>query len=61
MVWFATASVLASIACHQSRRTEIGDGWSVDEGLPEKPAAHLYHEKDGTRVVVDRQIDAYRL
>jgi len=60
-VWLATATVLASIACHQPRRTEIGDGWFVDEGLPEKPAAHLYREKDGTRVVVDRQIDAYRL
>jgi hypothetical protein len=53
--------VLASVACHESRRTEIGDGWFVDEGLPAKPAAHLYRENGGTRVVVDRQIDAYRL
>jgi hypothetical protein len=40
---------------------QIGDGWFIDEGPPQKPAAHLYREVDGTRVVVDRQIDAYRL
>ena len=57
----ALAAVLAAVACHQTRRIEIGDGWFIDEGPPLKPAARLYHDTEGTRVVVDRQIETYRL
>jgi hypothetical protein len=54
------AGMLAA-SCGRAPLTEIGDGWLVDEGLPQKPAAHLYREVEGTRVLVDRQIESYRL
>jgi hypothetical protein len=54
------ASVLAA-ACRETPLTEIGEGWFVDKGPPSRPAAHLYFVADGTRVLVDRQIEAYRL
>jgi hypothetical protein len=47
--------------CTTAPLTDIGEGWYVDQGLPGKPAAHLYHEVEGTRVLVDRQIEAYRM
>jgi uncharacterized protein len=59
----AAALLTATIAggCAKPPVVDIGDGWMVDEGLPQKPAAHLYREVKGTRVLVDRQIEAYRL
>ena len=59
----ATVLVTATLlgGCAKPPVVDIGDGWMVDEGLPQKPAAHLYREVDGTRVLVDRQIEAYRL
>lgn len=52
---------MLAAACARAPLTDIGEGWYVDKGPPGKPAAHLYHEVEGTRVLVDRQIDAYRL
>lgn len=55
------ATALTACGCGQPRLTEIGGGWYVDETPPGKPAPHLYHEKDGTKVVVDQRVEAYRL
>jgi len=55
------AALLGSAACAGPRLTEIGDGWFVDAVEPGRPAPRLYHEAKGKRVLVDRQIEAYRL
>lgn len=57
----ALTALLAAPGCRRPRLTAIGDGWFVDETPPGKPAPRLYREVDGTRVVVDGQIEAYRL
>jgi hypothetical protein len=54
------AAVLAA-ACRQTPLTEIGEGWFIDKTPPSRPAAHLYFVKDDTRVLVDRQVEGYRL
>jgi len=60
----AKASALVGIAilaagCGGPPLTEIGSGWFVDQG--KAPWPHLYRVVDGTRVVVDRQIESYGL
>jgi ankyrin repeat protein len=56
------AVLVASAACGGGPPlTAIGAGWFVDAGKPGQPAPHLYHETGGKRVLVDRQIEAYRL
>jgi len=57
----AVTALLAAPGCRRPRLTAIGDGWFVDETPPGKPAPRLYREVEGTRVVVDGQIEAYRL
>jgi len=57
----AAAVVVASAGCGGPRLTAIGDGWFVDSAEAGRPAPHLYHEAGGRRVLVDRQIEAYRL
>jgi hypothetical protein len=57
----AATAIVATSGCHRPRLTAIGDGWFVDETPPGKPATRLYREVDGMRVVVDGQIEAYRL
>jgi len=52
-------AILGAAACSDPPLTEIGGGWFVDAG--KAPWAHLYRVVDGTRVVVDRQIDTYRM
>jgi Ankyrin repeats (3 copies) len=56
----AAAGLLANSGC-APRLTAIGEQWAVDEAPPGKPWARLYHLSDGKRVVVDRDIEAYRL
>jgi len=58
LAWTALA---VAVGCGGPRLTAIGDKWFVDPAPPGKPAPHLYRQPDGTRVVVDRQIEAYRL
>jgi hypothetical protein len=48
-------------ACAGAPLTDIGDGWYIDPRTPGKSAARLFYEVEGTRVLVDRQIEAYRL
>ena len=57
----AAAVLVASAGCGGPRLTAIGDGWFVDSAEAGRPAPHLYHEAGGRRVLVDRQIEAYRL
>jgi hypothetical protein len=52
---------MLAAACATAPLTEIGEGWYVDKAQSGKPAARLYHEVAGRRVLVDRQIDAYRM
>jgi hypothetical protein len=58
----AVAAMLVAVACRpRLTLTVIADQWFVDEGLPQKPASHLYQKVDGSLRLVDRQIEAYRL
>jgi Ankyrin repeats (3 copies) len=57
----ATTVLVASAACASPRLIAVGDGWFVDSVDPGRPSPHLYRETGGKRVVVDRQIEAYRL
>jgi uncharacterized protein len=59
----ALVAAMAGAACARDNAplTSIGDGWFIDQGPADRPAAHLYRDVKGTRVVVDRQIEAYRL
>jgi hypothetical protein len=52
---------LLALGCATAPLTEIAEGWYVDQGPPGKPSPHLYRDVDGTRVLVDRQIEAYRM
>jgi hypothetical protein len=49
--------VLLAAGCSASPLTEIGSGWAVDQG--KAPWPRLYREVNGSRVVVDRQIERY--
>ena len=51
--------LLGAAGCSSPPLTEIGSGWFVSEGKP--PWAHLYRVTGGKRVLVDRQIDSYRM
>src|SRR5947207_3302328 len=53
--------LVASASCRRPELTAIGDGWFVDAAQPGRPAPHLYREGNGTRLLVDRQVEAYRL
>jgi hypothetical protein len=57
----AAVAIVAVAGCAQEPLTEIGEGFFISKGPAGRPAAHLYHVKDGTRVLVDRQIEAYWL
>jgi hypothetical protein len=57
----AATVLLTCVACGGPRLTAIGAGWFVDAAEPGRPAPHLYRDKDGKRVIVDRQVEAYRL
>jgi hypothetical protein len=52
-------AVLGAAGCGGPPLTEIGKGWFVDHG--KAPWAHLYRVVDGDRVLVDRQIETYRM
>jgi hypothetical protein len=52
-------TLLLAAGCGGPELTDIGSGWFVDAG--KAPWAHLYRIADGTRVLVDRQIDSYGL
>jgi hypothetical protein len=55
-------ALVVSAACGSGPRlTAVGDGWFVDSTEPGRAVPHLYHEAHGKRVLVDRQIEAYRL
>ena len=60
-VVLAAAMALTASSCASPRLTAIGDGWFVDAVEPGRPSPHLYREANGTRVLVDRQVEAYRL
>jgi hypothetical protein len=51
--------VLLAAGCSAPPLTEIGSGWAVDQGTA--PWARLYRVANGSRVVVDRQIERYGL
>ncbi len=55
----ALSVALVSGACGKPELKKIGGQWFVDDVPAGKPSPHLYWMKNGTPVVVDRQILSY--
>src|SRR5215210_1345580 len=61
LLFAALAVGLLGAGCHSTPLTTIGDGWRIDTVASGRTAAHLYRETDDTRVLVDRQVEGWRL